>query len=293
MKRHCARSLAFLGVCSWLFAQSDPPRRSLLERRYREGETLVYRMKANNEGWRYEVQASGVVKKDSSDAWIEEYAWSNLISNGAPFRLPPASVEFRQLLSLDPRRPVAIPNLAVVHPMLIGPITDLLTFYADLWLAEKIGALGKPGDHVYVERGTPASWADGDRVVFGESSIDFDITLSQVDAARGVATLLVRHVPPKKAHLKLPAVWMQEAVAETPNNWVNVVRKDSKYVAEVGKETFDVQLIVSLWDGKILSGTMHNPVTAQARECQDAALTNCGTPRPHHILRQVDISLVK
>ena len=34
-----------------------------LIRRYKEGETLTYRMKATNENWRYEIQASGVVKK--------------------------------------------------------------------------------------------------------------------------------------------------------------------------------------------------------------------------------------
>lgn len=292
MKRCCVRSLAFLGACSWVFAQGNPPRRGLLERRYREGETLVYRMKATNEGWRYEAQASGVVKKDSNGAWIEEYAWSNLISDGAPFSLPRSSVDFRQMLSLDPRKPPAIPNLAGVDRTLIGPITDLLTFYADLWLAEKVGTLSKPGDHLYVERGTPASWADGNYVVLGESSIDFDITLAKIDTAREVATLLIRHVPPKKPQVKLPAVWMREPVAGTPNNWVSVARNAGKYVAEVGKETFDVQLTVSLLDGKILSGTMYNPIKAQARDCQDAALANCATPRPHHILRQIEISLV-
>ena len=98
-----------------------PPRRGLLERLYREGEMLVYRMKATNEGRPYEALATGLSKKDSSGAWIEEYAWSNVISNGAPISLPPASVDFRQVLSLDPRRVPTIPNLAVVHPMLIRP----------------------------------------------------------------------------------------------------------------------------------------------------------------------------
>jgi hypothetical protein len=233
-----------------------------------------------------------VVKKDSSGAWIEEYAWSNVLFNGAVFSLPLASVNFRQVLSLDPRKPPAIPNLAVVHPALIGPITDLLTFYADLWLAERVGNLSKPGDHAYKEHGTPNSWADGNHVILGQDSIDFDMTLTRVDAAHEAATLLIRHVPPNEPQIKLPAAWMQESVADTPNNWVNVVRDGGKYLAEVGKETFDVQLTVSLLDGKILSGTIENPVRAQARDCQDAALTNCGTPRPHQILRHIEISLV-
>jgi hypothetical protein len=234
-----------------------------------------------------------VVKKDATGAWIEEFAWSNVISNGTPNSLPPASINFRQVLSLDQRKAPAIPNLAVVHPMLIGPITDLLTFYSDFWLAAHIGTLNKPGDHAYQEVGLPASWADGRYVVLGEDSIDFDITLTQVDLPREMATLLIRHVPPKKPQVKLPAMWMHEPVADTPNNWVNVTRNAGKYLAEVGKETFDVQLTVSLSDGKILSGTIENPVKAQARDCQDAALTTCGVPRPHDILRQVEISSVR
>jgi hypothetical protein len=292
MKKNCVRLVAFLGACSYVSPQAMPPRGPLFERRYREGEMLVYRMKAANEGRRYEALATGVVQKDSSGAWVEEFAWSNVISNGAAISLPPASVDFRQALSLDPRKTPAIPNLAIVHPLLIGPITDLLTFYSDVWLAAHTGTLSKSGDHAYQEVGTPASWADGRYVVLGEDSIDFDITLTQVDAASDVATLLIRHVPPKKPQVKLPAMWMREAVADTPNNWVNVARNAEKYVAEVGKETFDVQLTVSISDGKILSGTIENPVKARTRDCQDAALTNCGVPRPHEILRQIEISLV-
>ena len=293
MKKNYVRWMVFLGAYSWVSPQGMPTRGPLFGRRYREGETLVYRMKATDEGRRYEALATGVVKKDASGAWIEEFAWSGVIAGGAPISLPPASVDFRQVLSLDQRKTPAIPNLAVVHPILIGPITDLLTFYSDLWLAAHIGTLSKPGDHAYQEVGTPASWADGRYVVLGEDSIDFDITLTQVDVARGVAMLLIRHVPPKKPQVKLPAMWMRGAVADTPNNWVNVTRNAEKYVAEVGKETFDVQLTVSLSDGKILSGNIENPVKAQARDCPDASLTNCGVPRRHEILRQIEISSIR
>jgi uncharacterized repeat protein (TIGR03803 family) len=41
----------------------------------------------------------------------------------------------------DPRKLPGVPNLAGVHPILIGPITDLLTFYADVWLAAPVGDL--------------------------------------------------------------------------------------------------------------------------------------------------------
>jgi hypothetical protein len=262
-----------------------------LTRRYQEGERLTYQMKASNENWRYEIQAAGIVKKNSGGKYVEEYAWSHLISNGAATGLPPASAQFRQILSLDPDVNPSIPNLSVVSPSLIGPITDLLTFYADLWLATRDGQLTHSGDHIYRKHGTPASWADGAYIVLGEDSIDFDITLTSLDESAKAATLLIRHVPPRQPQIQLPAAWMREPAAGTPNNWVQVMKKGGAYVAATGKETFAVQLKVSTEDGKILSGVIENVVDARERDCTDAALTSCGSPRSHHILRKVEITL--
>jgi hypothetical protein len=125
---------------------------------------------------------------------------------------------------------------------------------------------------------TPASWADGARVVLGEDSIDFDKTLSRADESAGTVTLLVRHVPPKEPQIKLPAEWMREPASDTPNNWVNVVKQADGYLAQVGKETFDVMTTLSLVDGRILSGTIDNLVVAHERDCGDAALKICGPP---------------
>jgi len=272
-------------------AQDAPADHALLSRHYREGETLTYRMKGTNERWQYEIQAAGVVKKDKDGKYTEEYAWSNLMSGGAAMPLSATSLQFRQTLSLDPEKPPSIPDLSKVQPKVIGPITDLLTFYADLWLAACTGKLSHAGDHVYQKMGTPASWADGNYVVLGEDSIDFDITLTDIDRPNQVATLLVRHVPPEQPAVHLPAEWMREPVADTKNNWVDVQKRDGKFVAAVGKETFDVRIKVSLADGKILSGTIENPVKAKERDCDDAGFTKCGDPRPHDILRRIEIAL--
>lgn len=272
-------------------AQDVPKSDAPLVRHYREGETLIYRMKGKNENWRYEVQASGVVKKDGDGNFTEEYAWSSLISDGNAVPLSAASLGFRQVLSLSPDKPPSIPNLATVQPVLIGPITDLLTYYVDLWLAIRTGKLAHTGDHVYQKVGIPASWADGNYVVLGEDAVDFDMTLEDFDRSHQVATLLVRHVPPEEPAVHLPAAWMREPVADTKNNWMNVAKRGGKFIAEVGKETFDVRMKVSLVDGRILSGTIDNPVKAKQRECEDAALTSCGDPRPHDILRQIEITL--
>ncbi|HEY6370155.1 MAG TPA: hypothetical protein VIX37_06230 [Candidatus Sulfotelmatobacter sp.] len=218
---------------------------SPLVRHYTQGEKLIYHMKGDNDGWTYEVQANGVVKKDATGHLIEEYGWSDLKSN-APMSLSTPSLNFRQTLSLDPATPPGIPNLSQVQTFLIGPITDMLTLYSDLWLAIQQSDLKRPGDHAYVEVGVPASWVDGSYVTLGEDSLDFDLTLNELNTSNQVATLLVRHVPPAKPNVKLPAAWMQAPVADTPNNWVQVSKGQAgKYVAGVGKETFDVEIKIS------------------------------------------------
>lgn len=291
MKIFSVALLLFCGFTLHASLQNAPAETpGLLARRYQEGEKLSYHMRGVNENWRYEIHADGVVKRDSSGKYFEEYAWSHLISDGTPVTLSPATSNFRQIVSLAPETPPSIPNLSQVDPHLIGPITDWMTFYADLWLANRLNKLSHAGDHFYFKRGTPNSWADGTYVLLGEDSIDFDFTLKDVNQKDKIATLLVRHVPPEKPEIKIPVEWMRPAVADTPNNWVEVEKRpNGKYLAEVGKETFDVQIKVSLANGKILSAKIDNPVEAVSRECADETLTNCTAPVPHHILRQIEI----
>ena len=176
--------------------------------------------------------------------------------------------------------------------MLIGPMADMLNFYVDEWLAIRQG-LRKRGDHVYVKQGGANSWADGKQTILGQDSIDFDVTLTGVDESGHTAKVVVRHVPPEKPQIQTPVKWMNPPVADTPNNWVEVSKNNNgKYLAEIGKETFDVELTISLADGKILMATMDNPVTVMARECADPQLTQCGEPEHYQIRRQVEIKML-
>jgi len=265
-----------------------------LTRQYHESEKLGYHMRATNKGrystTAYEADVNCTVKKDAAGIFSEECAWSNLVVNGKSVELSAAAQNLRQTLSLDANATPTVPDLSQVIP-LIGPITDLLTFYSDLWLANKLQQLHRVGDHFYFARGTPNSWADGNYVLLGQDSIDFDLTLAEKND-QGVATLVVRHVVPKEPQIKLGADWMKTPVADTPNNWVEVEKSgDGKFSAEIGKETFDVQVKVA-GDGKILSATLDNPVEVLERDCTDADLTHCGDPARYQIKRQIELTLL-
>jgi hypothetical protein len=260
-----------------------------LQRSYKPREMLRYEMSGSNHGWNYQINAREVVKQDSAGNFYEEIGWSNLRSN-APMTLSPASLAFRQTLSLTASQYLAVPDLGKVQPFLIGPITDMLTFYSDLYLAGR--KLDHLGQHVQVPHGKPNSWADGQRILMGQDAIDFDLTLLSADPQKHTATILVRHVPPEHPQIKLPAKWMEAPVADTPNNWVQVEKNGDKYIAQVGKEVFEVKLQVDTRDGKILAADLHNPVTAVRCDCQDAALTQCSAATPQTILRQVNLHLI-
>ena len=273
--------------------QAPPaPSGSPLTRHYRDGETLTYHMTAANDDWHYTAVASSVAKKTASGGYIEEFRWTGMTSNRQPIALAPAMAQFRETLSLDPTWMPSGLDLSKVDLQFVGPITDLMTFYVDLWLMNKVVVLQRPGEHFYVPNPQVASWADGTHVLIGADHVDFDLNLQSIDPVKGTAVVVVRHVPPSSPNLQLPEEWMSAPVADTPNNWVQVTKtKNGKYQAEVGKETFDVSITVSTADGRILSASMDNPVVMSARECEDAALTKCGDAQQHTIHRHVEIAL--
>ena len=170
-------------------------------------------------------------------------------------------------------------------------MTDLWTFYADLFLATRAGQLREPGNRFFFPSPKVSSWADGTRVLIGEDEIDFDVHLTRVDKSRDQAVLLVKHVTPKVAKIRIPAEWMRVPVADVPNNWVQVRREGTSYIASAGKETFDVELTIRLSSGEILSATLDNLVDAVARQCGDAELADCGGSRPSRTVRRIEMTL--
>ena len=99
-------------------------------------------------------------------------------------------------------------------------------------------------------------------------------------------------VPPPALHIQLPAKWMQEPVLAEPPNFVQFSRQGDGFTAEIGKETFDVQLVVDTRDGRILSAAMHNPVALATPECAAQELTHCEPANSKTTLREITWKLV-
>ncbi len=266
----------------------------ILERRYQDREKIAYTISGINHSrsntTEYEARVEADVRKDPSGIFVEEFAWTDLELNDEQVHLSHASRAFKDPLSLAPGFRLSVPDLSRVDPRLIGPITDLLTFYADAKIAMSQKGLMREGDRVRVPYGTPSSWADGTHIVIGQDSIDFDITLQSIDRTEQIATLVVRHVPPAQPQIKLPVSWMSAPVGIASNNWVQVEKlPDGMYVAAVGQETFNVKIKIALATGRIVLATMDNPVEVLERNCNDAALADCRAPVRYSIRRQITL----
>ncbi len=289
-----ANSLFYQAPVNQLSKSKSQRGSNIFVRHYRLGEQLIYHMKGINQSGknvrRYSIDAVGDVKKDSAGTFYEEYKWRNLIVNGKQETLTQSSKKFRQFVSLEKGYKLSIPGLGKVQPNLIGPIVDFLTFYADLRLAMRQNGLVHPGDHVYVKDNKPNSWADGHRVLLGQDAIDFNIALKSINLDNHTAEFIIRHVPPSRPDVKLPAAWMHKPVKNTPNNWVQIVKiPGGKYYASVGKEIFNVQMKISLLSGKIITASLDNKVYTENRICSDPKLLHAGKPNYGTIIRKIEI----
>src|SRR4029450_7168097 len=121
---------------------------------------------------------------DAAGRFVEELQWGDLVYNGMPFALPTNNETVGQLLSLAPELSPTLPNFSVIPLRLIGPSSDLMNFYSDVWLAMRQPTLRQAGDRVSVPHGGPNSWADGTRVILGEDAIDFVLSIEAVDRAK-------------------------------------------------------------------------------------------------------------
>lgn len=277
-------------------------------RKYVEGQTLVYKMRAINDGRHYEAVSHHKVKK-KGNSFYEEVVWKSLVYEGKKIDLSPLK-DFRQIVSLDKEFSSPMPDIARLDPaslpFIIGPLFDLMTFYVDLnprLFATKVTELEK-GKKLIIPYNQPSSWADGHRVILGEDCIDFRLSFQ---SSKGRKPLLrVEHIPPPKdLNINLPEKWMKEPVSELgANNWVQIIKTTAParpFMVSYGYEYFDVHIYMDPEDGKIMLAEMYNPVekinrTAAKVSIVDNKITGIkepSAPTPEHTFRSISLELVK
>ncbi len=260
----------------------------ILERKYVEGEILKYRIlnsyySNGNPTGGYEGNAISIVKKGADGVFFEELQWNKITKNGIQIEVP---LEFRQHVSHDPNFKMGLPPKGLANT---AALLDTLNFYANYFVAAK-SKVRNINDHDYVDnKGIPATWTDGNVVIFGADCIDFEITLVSVKG--DYASFRVANVPSKNiCNYSYPTElkWLNRFMKNTSNNWFNVIDlKDGSYVIQYGLETINTIININLSTGKIVSASMHNPVIHQTAVCKGLAENTCGKFKEESLSREV------
>src|SRR6266542_1694050 len=101
MTRHWTALLTVAAAFVPLATQVAPQAERLLSRRYVEGDRIQYLMKAQNDGSTYEVRITAATKKAGDGRFVEEFAWSHMVADGAPRALAATSQAFRLAVTLE------------------------------------------------------------------------------------------------------------------------------------------------------------------------------------------------
>src|SRR5262249_19576380 len=122
-----------------------PQAASLLTRRYTDGERIRYVMKGSENETTYEVRMTATTATRTDGQFFESLAWSDSKIDGQPRPLSAEAQQFRLAVTTEGVMPFALPDLSKAEG-LIGPVTDAMTFYADLFIARRQSGLRQPGD---------------------------------------------------------------------------------------------------------------------------------------------------
>lgn len=192
-------------------------------------------------------------------------------------------------LSLDPRDPdgLALPNTQTAGDLL-GPITDLGTFYVDLSIPVGIDNLHQPGQSYTDPTPLSGNFASATSPV-GQDLIQLTTTLTSLNATQ--ATFTSTYVPPPQGGLTLTQPFMDSPVCgSTPNNFELVQQQGTGYQALWGCENFTVTTVVNRPSGQIVSAQITNPLQLDEVTCTDEALTDCQAPVPLTIPRTAQLT---
>lgn len=80
-------------------------------------------------------------------------------------------------------------------------------------------------------------------MLIGQDVVDFSLLVESSNVAEHTKTLLIQHVPPPALHVEQPAAWMQQPPPTKPNNFVQVPKEGSAFIAETGTETSESTMI--------------------------------------------------
>ena len=185
---------------------------------------------------------------------------------------------------------LALPDILGWDMAVVGPVTDLLTFWVAISPQAGIDKVSKVGQSYVLPEAPVASWANGVDIPVGQDCIQISITLKEL--GESTAVFETRFMPPEEASLKMLKSWMDESVVEgTPNNFQQQMSMGEAAMVMWGREYFVVTSTVRRADGMLLSATMSNELQLKMKIGCSSELQACKHEVPLHIRRELSLEL--
>jgi hypothetical protein len=193
-------------------------------------------------------------------------------------------------VSLHPNGPIE-PGKPAGDPLMIGMITDLVTFY--IAVSPKVGAanLHLPGDKASAPAPVYGDFADGTAFLVGRDKFRVDVEMT---ALSGQLVEYATYMQPLAFEPgELHREFMQQpACPSAPNNIQYVRRQSESYLAAWGCESIAIKTKIDRQSGAIVEALMVNYLLQNVKTCQDAALTQCTDSPQIEENRTVDLKLL-
>lgn len=193
-------------------------------------------------------------------------------------------------ISLHPDGSLALPPLR--EPAMVGPISDLTTFYVAISPSIGIDTLTKVGDEHVMPEAVRGVWTVLPHTPLGEDCIVPRVKITHLDV--NTVTFHTAFEPPSTPCLEPLGPWMREPVDGTrPNNFRQVTADPSgTRIVMWGREAFTTECRVERPSGRILVASMENTLTLKVRVGCDATLESCAGEFPTTIRRTVKLKLL-
>jgi hypothetical protein len=285
MKNSIINWLLILGVCL-----SCAQKKLVFERRYEDGEHILYKLKGRNQSpegmFIYRAKAKSQVKKNKND-FVEEFQFEDVSIDGNPITFNDNHKSIDLKLSLNSKNKVNFPDFSQVHPAIAEAALDLMVIYADLLLVQKHWDMNKNPEQFYLKDSVINSWADNQNLVRAEDSIDFFMNVIKQEPSNNILEIMIKHIPPEKQTLKLNADWMKKPIGTRSNNWLQIKKITSKkLMVSVGRESIEVKIKLDTLYGKIIDASIDRTIVIRERICFDETYMFCGRTNDYELKKE-------
>ncbi len=275
-RKICIALSLFLGIVPLVYSQAP----YVFARSYQPGERFGYRLEDRRRQQFGEAVTSTIAVAQSAHQVVleggvplETVSWTDVVDQITGERRTDLGGIPATRVSLHPAGPLE-PGKPVNDPLMLGMVTDLVTFY--LAASPKVGIEGLhlPGDKVAAPAPVVVDFADGGTFLVGRDKLRAEVEMTALSGTLVEYATYLQPIAFEPGELYRDFM-QQQACPNNSNNIQYVRRQGDGYLAVWGCESITIQTKIDRQTGIIVEALMVSYLLQNTRTCQDQALTQC------------------